>query len=79
MCRTRLSVLGVAVALLIGCRSSTPPADGRAAEFLEGRWEVTAVERDGKPDPLQIGAEMTFTGTEVKFQPKVVQFNDGTS
>ena len=75
----RLAILGVAVALLAGCRSSHPPADGGQAERLEGTWEVSSVQRDGEPDPLQVGAQLTFTGNEVAFQPKAVQFLDGTS
>jgi hypothetical protein len=77
--RFRLAVLGVAVALLIGCRGSNQPAEGRQADFLQGIWEVTSVQRDGEPDPLQIGAQLHFTGDEVRFQPKVVQFVDGMS
>jgi hypothetical protein len=77
MSRNRFAVLGVAVALLVGCGSSTP--DSGEAESLRGSWEVTSVQRDGEPDLLQVGAQMTFTGNEVKFQPKAVQFVDGTS
>jgi hypothetical protein len=77
MSRIRLAVLGVAVALLIGCRGSNQPAGGRQAEFLQGIWEVTSVQREGESDPLQIGAQLHFTGHEVRFQPKVVQFVDG--
>jgi len=79
MSRIPLAVLGVAVALLIGCRSGNQPADGGEAESLKGSWEVTSVQRDGEPDLLQVGAQMTFTGDEVKFQPKAVQIADGTS
>ena len=79
MSRIRLSVLGVAVVLLIGYRSSHQPADGGEAESLEGSWEVTSVQRDGEPDLLQVGAQLIFTGTEVQFQPKAVQIADGTS
>ena len=81
MCRFRLAVLGVAVALLMGCRSSNPPAPGREAEAesLEGSWEVTSVQRGGEPDLLQVGARLTFTAHEVQFQPKAVQIADGTS
>ena len=77
MSRNRLAVLGVAVTLLVGCKSSTP--DGGEPESLQGSWEVTSVQRDEEPDLLQVGAQMTFTGNEVKFQPKAVQFVDGTS
>ena len=79
MSRIRLAVLGAAVALLIGCRGSNQPTEGTQAEFLQGIWEVTSVQRDGEPDPLQIGAQLHFTGDEVRFQPKVVQFVDGMS
>ena len=78
MSRIRLAVLGVAVALLVGCRGSRQPADGGEAECLEGSWEVASVQRDGEPDPLQVGARMSFTSNKVKFQPKAVQFADGT-
>ena len=78
MSRIWLAMLGVAVALLIGCRSSNQPAPGGEAESLEGSWEVASVQRDGEPDPLQVGARMSFTSNEVKFQPKAVQFADGT-
>ena len=77
MSRNRLAVLGVAVTLLVGCKSSTP--DGGEPESLQGSWEVTSVQRDGEPDLLQVGAQMTFTGNEVKFHPKAAQFVDGTS
>ena len=48
-------------------------------KLLEGTWEVTSVQRDGEPDPLQVGAQVAFTVNAVAFQPKVVQILDGTS
>jgi hypothetical protein len=79
MSRIQFVVLGVALMLLIGWRSSNPPADEAKAEPLEGSWEVTSVQRAGEPDLLQVGARMTFTAHEVQFQPKAVQIADGTS
>ena len=79
MSRIRLVVLGVAVALLTGSMNTYQPTDGGEAESLEGSWEVTSVQRDGEPDSLQVGAQMIFTGIEATFQPKAVQFVDGTS
>jgi hypothetical protein len=79
MSRIRLAVLGVALALLMGCRGGNQPAAGGRAESLEGSWEVTSVQRDGEPDALQVGAQLTFTGDEVTFQPKAPQVVDGTS
>ena len=79
MSRTRLTIAWVAVGLLIGCISGNQPADGMEGESLEGTWEVASIQRDGEPDPLQVGAQITFTSNEVKFQPKAVQFVDGTS
>jgi hypothetical protein len=76
MSRIRLAILGVAAALLIGGSSNQPA--GWEAAWLQGSWEITSVERDGEWD-LQVGARMTFTGNEVKFEPKAVQFVDGTS
>jgi len=78
MSRIRWAVLGVAVALLTG-PSSTLPVAGREVPSLEGSWEVTAVQRAGESDPHQVGAQLTFAGNNVKFQPKVEQFVDGTS
>ena len=69
----------VGVALLIGCRSSDQAAALGEAPSVEGSWEVTSVQRDGELDPVQVGARMTFTGDEVKFAPKAVQIDDGTS
>jgi hypothetical protein len=74
----RWAILGVAMTLLAGCSSVRVTAD-RQAEPLEGFWVVTAVQRDGESDPLQVGAQVTFTGNQVTFQPKVVQLVDGTS
>jgi hypothetical protein len=79
MSQTRLAVLGVAVALLLGCRGSNQPIDRGEVESFKGFWEVTSVQRDGERDLLQDGAQMTFTGNGVKFQPKTAQFVDGTS
>jgi hypothetical protein len=78
MCRVGLAVLGVAVALLVGCSGGDQTADAVAAASLQGAWEITSVQRDGELDSLQVGARMTFTGNEVNFQPKVVQIDDGT-
>ena len=79
MSRMRLAVLGVAVASLTWCRSGDQPTDGRETERLQGSWEVISVQRDGDQDPMQVGAQMTFTGNEVTFQPKAAQFVDGIS
>jgi hypothetical protein len=79
MSRIQFVVLGVALMLLIGCRSRNPPADEAEVDPLVGSWEVTSVERDGEPDLLQVGARLTFTAHEVQFQPKAVQIADGTS
>ncbi len=48
-------------------------------ERLEGSWEIMSVQRDGEPDPLQIGAGLIFVGDEVKFLPKAREFVDGMS
>jgi hypothetical protein len=79
MSRIRLAALGIAVVLLIGGRGSNQPAEGGETDSLQGSWEVASVQRDGEPDLLQVGAQLTFTGHEVTFQPKAVQFVDGTS
>jgi hypothetical protein len=71
----RLAILAALAVLLAGGTSSN---QGAQAERFEGSWEITSVQRDGEPDPLQVGAQMTFTVNEVAFQPKAVQINDGT-
>lgn len=79
MAQFRFAVLGIAVAFLIGCARCHPQADDGEAESLEGSWEVTSVQRDGEPELLEAGALLTFTGNEVKFQPKTPQFTDWAS
>ena len=67
---------------LAGCFFLAPAlleVGGIGSPKLEGSWEVTSVQRDGEADPMQIGARLTFTGNEVKFQPTVLDFVDGTS
>jgi hypothetical protein len=41
---------------------------------LQGVWEVTHVQKDGKKDSAQIGATLTFTGDTVTFEPKAKVF-----
>jgi hypothetical protein len=74
----RWAILGAAVALLAGRSGDRLTADGQAGP-LEGLWVVISVQREGEFDPLQVGAQMTFTGNQVTFQPKVVQRVDGPS
>jgi len=73
MPRIPSAAFGFALTLLAGCinRHSTTPTLN--PEVLAGAWEVTSVQRDGEPDPLQVGARLTFTGNEVKFQPNAAE------
>lgn len=84
---TVLAVLGTAMALLPRDSSdgrmtrgnNSPPAmhqqlvDGRRVEALKGTWEVTSVQRDGKPDLSQVGARLTFMDNRVTFWPKPLE------
>lgn len=79
MYRIRSAILGFAVALLMGSMGSDQPVPDKKAESLEGTWEITSVQRDGEADSTQVGSLLTFTRTEVAFQPKVVLIDDGTS
>jgi hypothetical protein len=79
MSRIRWAMLGIAMTLLVGCSRSAQPAEDGQAERLEGSWVITSVQRDGKPDPLQVGAQMTFTANQATFQPTVRQFVDEMS
>src|SRR5947209_15843587 len=65
MSRTRWTILAIAVSLVAGCSTSNQPADVGPAERLDGSWIVTSVRRDGALDPLQIGAQLTFTDHQV--------------
>jgi hypothetical protein len=72
----RWTIAGVALSLIGGCdlanRHQIPTT---AIPQLDGTWEVISVHRDGKADPVQIGALLTFADGEVKFQPKIPQVN----
>ena len=77
MSRIRWILFGITMILVAG--SSEQLADGGRANRLEGSWLVTSVQRDGEPDPLQMGARMTFAGNRIMFQPKALQIADGSS
>jgi hypothetical protein len=42
--------------------------------YLQGVWKVTQVQKDGKNDPAQIGATLTFTSDTVTFEPNAKVF-----
>jgi hypothetical protein len=79
MSLTRLALLGVLAALLTGCTGGRQRAGDREPLPLEGAWEIVSVQRDGRPDALQVGARMTFTADTAVFAPKVVDAVDGLS
>jgi hypothetical protein len=74
--RTRWAAHVLAAALLAvhwaGRQPATPPTPGP----LEGTWVIASVERDGEPDPAQVGGTMTFADGSLTLLPKVVQFSD---
>ena len=75
----RWTVLGIGLALLGGCNQDKTSYRQSLTMVphweLDGTWEILSVHRDGEPDPVQIGATLTFTNGEVKFQPNVPQFD----
>jgi hypothetical protein len=79
MLRIRWAALLLVAALLAGKGGGDRSALNSDWKSLQGTWTIQSVQRDGEPDPLQVGAHMTFAGDEVTFQQQVVQIADGTS
>ena len=73
MPRFPLAALGFTLTLLVGCMNRDSTTAILDPDVLAGAWEITSVQRDGEPDPLQVGARLTFTGNEVKFQPNAAE------
>jgi hypothetical protein len=74
--RIRWAPFVLTAALLVpgwGGRHSAarPTADG-----LEGTWVIESVQKDGEPDPVQVGGYLTFADGSVILQPAAVQFSD---
>jgi hypothetical protein len=65
---TVFAALIVMPSLLIG--GLVPEQEHR----LQGVWKVTHVQKDGKSDPAQIGATLTFTSDTVTFEPNAKVF-----
>jgi hypothetical protein len=75
----RWSVLAVSLAFL-GCSDQDTTSQRQSPTMvphseLDGTWEILSVQRDGEPDPVQVGAKLIFANGEVKFQPNELQFN----
>ena len=68
----RLNALGLVIYLCVGCLSKFQLAN--ELEAIEGAWEVHSIYRNGKLDPTQVGAQLTFAKGAVSFQPKVREF-----
>ena len=47
-------------------------------QVIQGIWEVVEVQSDGKNDPAQIGATLTFTSDTVLFEPKSKVFTSAS-
>ena len=78
MLRMRLAAVGLFAVLLAGrygLAFDAPVADGGP---LQGKWAVVSVERDGAPDPTQIGSVVAFTGHTATFQPKAFTLDAST-
>ncbi len=71
----RLNALGLVIYLCVGCLSKFQLAN--ELEAIEGAWEVHSIYRNGKLDPTQVGAQLTFAKGAVSFQPKVREFVGG--
>ncbi len=72
----RWTIAGIALALIVGSyQASRHEVSTTAISELDGTWEILSVDRDGEADPIQVGARLTFTNGEVKFQPNIQQVN----
>jgi hypothetical protein len=74
MTRLRAAAVLLVVPLLLSSRRAEAPLVAPLeVQRLQGTWLIESVQRDGQPDPVQIGAQMTIQGNRVTFQPNVVQ------
>ena len=72
----RWTIAGIVLALIVGSyQASRHQIPTTAIPQLDGTWEVISVHRDGKADPVQVGARLTFANGEVTFQPNIWQVN----
>ena len=72
----RWTIAGIALALIVGSdQASRHQTQTTAIPQLDGTWEIISVHRDGKADPVQVGALLAFANGEVKFQPNIRQVN----
>lgn len=78
MAPSRWAMMGVVAAFLAACFSHDVSGTAPDPTRLQGTWEVVSVERDGQPDPVQVGAHLTFAGNEVAFQARAPEIFDGT-
>jgi hypothetical protein len=76
----QLILVGVTLALIRGSDQESSRAFRRpsppivAQSELDGIWRILSVHWDGQPDPVQVGAYLTFDNGEVKFMPNVREF-----
>jgi len=70
----RLNAMGVVIYVVVACLGKFQFAHEQDA--IEGAWEVHSVQRNGKLETTQVGAQLTFAKGEVSFQPKVREFVD---
>ena len=77
----RWTVVAVALAFILGSDQDSsrafhrPPPTIVTQSELDGTWKILSVRRNGQADPVQVGAFLIFDNGEVKFWPKVPQFN----
>jgi hypothetical protein len=75
----RWSTAGIALVFIVGSyQASRHHIPTRVVSELDGTWEIISVVRDGKADPVQGGALLTFANGEVQFQPKIPQLDLNT-
>jgi hypothetical protein len=68
MRHTCYAILVLLAAALAGTWAGNQEVLAPEGRKLQGTWEVTSVEKNGQPDPTQVGSRLTFSGRRVIFQ-----------
>jgi hypothetical protein len=76
MRRRQLLILAAVLAVPALTAAALTLCAVEAGVQLEGAWEIVSVERNGKNDTKQVGAQMSFALGKVVFEPKAVERSD---
>ena len=70
MLRMRITTLVLATLFLASKWGFEELASSTHAGPLEGTWQITSVQRDGKADETHVGSRLTFDVDEVRLQTR---------